>query len=473
MTVELRVALLCDAHVDTAKLDRDLWAPGPYKLQYVDHKGKDVVTDRLARSTNFPGVVAPYLFGTDPVSPSSDRSSTSIFEDEVRFHRRAAEPYSLSATSIADGVGVEEMYIDRIELLAASQGLSGRPEVREIERPAVLALQLRVRVREVDVAIDLIERLCRERAESGNSYVRGFQTHNIVYSLGELSNGIVFPSKLEEGAEGSVYSVVLDDTTNRSRGVEVSEVTQSIPDEDRMFRIAAAQPLARFHSSDVSVSRAKDEIRHLSRSWSMLFLRHGAVFQLHSPLDDRFRRFADIFFSTLYIDAVMLARLQAQLVRRWELEVGRLLESTLDSPDLGALNSELVLLLRDMAIDQSRYLIRRSVSHTGSAVSVLHVCQDVLELQERIDGLEEHVSRLAVLADRDDSARRSAAQERLSLLVTVIASVAIPVTFFVDMFQLLSIKVTSASVSVLLIISCLVSVALGSLLYKLSSRNFR
>jgi hypothetical protein len=161
---------------------------------------------------------------------------------------------------------------------------------------------------------------------------------------------------------------------------------------------------------------------------------------------DPFRSFMPIYLGTLYTDAVMLVRLQLLIVRQVETATDSLLERAAANPHLGSVSEDFENLDRQLAINSARYWMRRSESNAGNAIKIIHAIQDAMSFTTRLGALDAHIDGLARISDADAQKQYLDAHKKLATIVTLMGSVAIPVTFATDLFQLLDLPVTLLSI---------------------------
>ncbi|MDN3905745.1 hypothetical protein [Arthrobacter sp. YD2] len=427
MSVSCRLVLICDVRlIGGAENLSDEWQPGPFVETYTDHMGRDVRTDAATRATNFPASLAGRLFGT-PASQQV-RFSTGILD--VPWDRELPwtdEPILPASTTLRHA-----------ELLVAAP----EAENREGQRPGILALHLDVEGATFADAVGVANRLARQRGGQGESALHGALTYKRLRSLhASMCGGVMFPTDDDAGAEteSSIYSMIMIDQEPGTGPVEL--------DIEQAYSAASCQDPGKLHASQNALERAASSVERLSRSWSALFLRHGAAFMVHTDPDDAFRRFMPIYFGTLYTDAVMLVRLQMLIVRQMELAAESLLERAAGNPHLGAVSEDFDHLDRSLAINSARYWMRRSESNAGNSIKIVHRIQDAMSFPTRLGALDAHIDGLARLSDADAQKTYLAAQNRLATVVALIGTIAVPVTIAIDGFQLLELAVTPGNMA--------------------------
>ncbi|UVI34729.1 hypothetical protein [Brevibacterium spongiae] len=262
-------------------------------------------------------------------------------------------------------------------------------------------------------------------------------------SIDSLRSVCKFPTG-SDAAEGSIYTLTLNSRTSDSGDWAV--------DDEELYRCAALQTTEKAHSARSRIEEATKTKRSISKSWSMLALRHGASFQLHSPKEDDFRQFAPVYFHTLYTDAYMLARLQTQLLRSWERPAYSILSGTVGSDDLSSARDQMMRLERAVAVDSARYWLKKTEANTGKSISILHDAQEAQRVSQRLASLETQIATLARLAERDATNRRTKAQETLSAIAMVLAVAVFPITIANDLVSLFGIKLPSLVLVLILIV---------------------
>ena len=425
MSVVCRLVLVCDVGVTQvlAILGQD-WVPGPYVHEYTDHMGRVVHTDAASRATNFPVNLASRLFGEVNESSARTRWSTKLLN---RVWSSDGMPASRAETSLV-----------RAELLISAPNAVGGGD-----RPGVLALHFKVTAPSFAEAVQVANLLARQRGGAGASQLHGALTYGRLRTLhSDMCRGLAFPTDPGAAAEteSTIYSMMQID----QMVVDGADPTVlSIP---QAYSVASCQDPDRLHASEDALDRALNAVVPLSRSWSALFLRHGAAFLAHTTMDDAFRRFMETYFRTLYTDAVMLVRLQIQILRQTEVAIGKLLEDAATTTHLGSVSKAFEDLDRQLVINSARYWMRKSESNAGNAIKIIHSIQNAMSFDTRLDALDAQIDGLARISAADAQRKYLDSQKKLTTVVTLMGSIAIPVTFATDVYQLLGLPATLTNI---------------------------
>lgn len=426
MSVTCRLVLVCDVDVtQTAESSDGGWCAGPYVETYTDHMGRGVSTDGATRATNFPVSLAGRLFGR-----------TSGSSGQVRF---STQSLNVSWNTDVQPILSGQTSLRHAELLLSEPSALGQ----DSNRPGILALHFEVTAPSFADAVKVANLLARQRGGLGASPIHGALTYERLRGLHpELCRGLVFPTDRDFGAEteSTVYSMILiDQLTAEDADPGMLSIKQA-------YSAASCQDIERLHASGEALDRASKSVLQISKSWSALFLRHGASFVVHTDVHDPFRSFMPIYFGTLYTDAVMLVRLQLLIVRQVETAAESLLERAAANPHLGSVSDDFENLDRQLAINSARYWMRRSESNAGNSIKIIHAIQDAMSFSLRLGALDAHIDGLARLSDADAQKQYLHAHNKLATVVTLLGSVAIPVTFATDLFQVLDLPVTLLSI---------------------------
>ena len=430
MTVSSRLVLVCDVAVSSGfEGPGGGWLSGPHVETYTDHKGRTVRTDGAARASNFPASLAGRLFGNHGDTPNRTRFATGPLG--VRWDTGDVD---LPASTT----------LHHAELLIAAPGAHDGAR----NRAGVLALHFEVVAADFADAVHVANNLARQRGGSGESQLHGALTYSQLRRLHPgLCSGIVLPTDAEAGTETepTIYSrMMLDQMRGEGADPQALDVRQA-------YSAASGQDIKELHASADALDRASASALRLSRSWSALFLRHGASFLVHTEVDDPYREYMPIYFGSLYADALMLVRLQVLMVRQMESAAESLLEQAAANPHLGAVSDGFEALDRQLAVNSARYWMRRSESNAGNSVKVIHGIQDAMSFTTRLGALDAQIDGLARLSDADAQKSHLAAQNRLAAVVTLMGSIAIPVTIAIDAFQLLGLPVTAVTLAGLVV----------------------
>lgn len=455
MSVHCQLVLVCDVRLTgNFEYSSEEWQPGPFVETYTDHMRREVRTDAATRATNFPASLAGRLFGSSADPSQNVRFSTGVLD--VPWDQdlsRDGKPLLAASTTLRHA-----------ELLVSAPDAQDRAGLR----PAILALHFDVKGRTFADAVSVANSLARQRGGRGESPLHGALTYKGLRALhASMCGGLVFPT--DEDAvmetESSIYSMVLIDQEPFADPMKL--------DIKQAYSAASCQDPGQVHASEGALERASTSVEPLSKSWSALFLRHGAAFVMHTGPEDGFRRFMPIYFGTLYTDAVMLVRLQMLIVRQAELAAESLLERAAGNPHLGAVSEDFDHLDRQLAINSARYWMRRSESNAGNSIKIIHRIQDAMSFTTRLAALDAHIDGLARLSDADAQRNYLAAQNRLASVVALIGTIALPITIAIDGFQLLELEVTPFSIAGLLVAILLLGGAAWTLLSRLLPRTDR
>lgn len=279
-------------------------------------------------------------------------------------------------------------------------------------------------------------------------FVEYTRTKSSVVS-GGLSDSLVLPDSTNLEAEGSIYALTLVD---RWKDQNIHEA-----DLSELYCVAAGQPTSAIHTSYERVYSLASTRKSLSKSWTMLTLHHGAVFQLHCPIDDPYRSTAQILFKTIYTDAFMLARLQDSLVRKWENETADLLRKVSHAKGPSSSIDSLRDLDRRTLVNSTRYWIRHCYGNTGRSVELLKLARDTMGITDRFSAVLNQVKDLTDLATRDlhlqneeNQKAIEKQQNRLSQLIELLGAILLPATICMEAFQLLQYSITRSNISILI-----------------------
>lgn len=260
---------------------------------------------------------------------------------------------------------------------------------------------------------------------------------------------MVLPDSTNLEAEGSIYALTLVD---RWKDQNIHEA-----DLSELYCVAAGQPTSAIHTSYERVYSLASTRKSLSKSWTMLTLHHGAVFQLHCPIDDPYRSTAQILFKTIYTDAFMLARLQDSLVRKWENETADLLRKVSHAKGPSSSIDSLRDLDRRTLVNSTRYWIRHCYGNTGRSVELLKLARDTMGITDRFSAVLNQVKDLTDLATRDlhlqneeNQKAIEKQQNRLSQLIELLGAILLPATICMEAFQLLQYSITRSNISILI-----------------------
>lgn len=425
MSVVCHLVLVCDVGVTPVlTILGGAWVPGPYVHEYTDHRGREVKTDAASRATNFPVSLAGRLFGEVNESSDSVRWSTKLLN---RLWNTDGIPSSPVVTSLLFG-----------ELLISARDVAGGGD-----RPGVLALHFDVTAPSLAEAVLVANVLARQRGGSGGSQLHGALTYGQLRTLhSDMCRGLAFPT--DTGAavetESTIYSMMQTDQ------MVVDGADPAALSIAQAYSVASCQDPDRLHASQDALDRALNAVVPLSKSWSALFLRHGAAFMAHTSRDDAFRRFMETYFRTLYTDAVMLVRLQIQILRQAEVSIGNLLEDAATTTHLGSVSKAFEDLDRQLAVNSARYWMRRSESNAGNSIKIIHSIQNAMSFDTRLNALDAQIDGLARISAADAQKNYLYSQKKLTTVITLMGSIAIPVTFATDAYQLLGLPATFMSI---------------------------
>lgn len=435
MSIHCQLVLVCDVYLTCSPDDfaGPDWNVGPYVETYTDHVGREVRTDAATRATNFPASLAGRLLGQSADSSQQVRFTT----DDVNTRWDNHQPWNADVPAVLPAPTL----LRRAELLVSAPGVHDH----EGSRPGILALRFEITAATFADAVGVADSLARQRGRQGESQLHGALTYKMLRTLHtSISSRLSFPTDAPAGSdtESSIYSMLMIDQAAAS--VEPDKLELDIK---QAYSAASCQNPDKLHASEDALDRALNAAVPLSKSWTALFLRHGASFIVHTANDDPYRRFMPIYFGTLYADAVMLVRLQMLLVRQVEGATEALLERAATDPHLGSVSRDFEHLDRQLAINSARYWMRRSESNAGNSVKIIHAIQDAMAFTDRLAALDAQIDGLARLSEADAQKRSLEASNKLGKVVTLMGSVAIPVTIATDTFQLLGLAVTVPNIS--------------------------
>jgi hypothetical protein len=212
-----------------------------------------------------------------------------------------------------------------------------------------------------------------------------------------------------------IYSVVLDRELERPADSGDDYVQpEQLPRRDLALRAReratlntrSARPLA-----DGKADTAHTDLLELSGDWSAMVLRDGAAFVMHPG-----GRFAEaaLHTSTIYTDALALARLQARIVDELAIAAGERVYSRREIS---------IDVVRPLESDVARFRASYSATSTslpGRARELIGAMQKQLEFQTALDGLSLEVKGMSNLAQQ----HAALLAERASVLAQEAARVA-------------------------------------------------
>jgi hypothetical protein len=418
MTDTAEVVILFDVTVGTGKISSH-WRSGPYEISYKDQEGRTVITDGPARGSNFPSHVNPYLFNRHDA------------KDGVRFHFGGLSKSSDVHDESGNALGVIRLRYGEL-LLATETGLS--------RRRGVLAIHADAESDTYSGLTRMIGVLTHSRGEDRRTGNRGARAQALIKAE-ELANGLRFDDQSDTSldTEPQVYPILLVTPPEAPAQSPSENAVSASADEDFLNLYCAATGQARdgIHASPAQLEAARSRVLQWSNSWRALVARHGAAFQLQSTTDLEFPRLFRVYFHSLYIDALMLARLQGTLVRDFEREVGEAIAAASEQTNPEASRRRFNSLDRTITLTSAQYRMHGAIANTGRTMEVLRAYQTATEFPARLRAVEAQVSLLRGVADRDARTAEEDSNARKENAVKLIASIAIPVTFCTDMFQLL------------------------------------
>lgn len=476
---DVDVVFLCDVELHSDNQGLELWESGPYVFQYEDYTNRTVRTDAPTRSTNFPNTLNAYVFGKNADRGERlaaetrfhvDLASEAFFQEDSfdKLGTSGAAPSSVeSRTELSEEVEAHSRFrLNYLELLMedASAGNAASPGDKNV---AVLAVHCSFLNSSLGLVTQLAHDLAQKRGNQAQGQVRGQLLYERLMDVPAVQQlGDIFPSSHGSDVEGGVFTLVFSGHAPFPAGTAAGEDFVSSEQLKALYCAATLQPVEKAHVDITKLRDAANEVRWLSKDWSMLVRRHGAAFQLYASTASEFSRFAPIYFRTLYADAFMLVRLQDRMVRRWESESISLIGRATSRESLSAAQSEIASLSRRVAVDSVRYWIMPSAASTGRVMEILAEAQMVSMVPKRFSVVERNIQTLDELARRDVQERQAVAaeaqaraQDRLARIVLIVSATVFPLTLAGDFFNLFSIAPSVLSVSITLAVCTTIALA--------------
>jgi hypothetical protein len=437
-----RLVILVDA-VISGTVPAEKWNVGPHLIDYISQDGSPVVTDASARATNFPSTLGPFLHGHDPLHLLNGFST--------RYHSRIGSiPIDMRLVpGYTPATEKGSLVYERAELLRSTAG-------DENGNLAIMAVHTKILASSIDEGIRLVNTLTRSRAAGGGDMRRGAASISILEQANLLDDSVMITDVLlGTDSDGIAYSMVyFESAVPKAIEGPVAPPVSQITDENletgsdkldfldlQLYSAASAQSPLKTHATASRMRVAlKDTIR-LSKSWSALVLGHGAAFQVHTSQDDEYRTYMYTYFCTLYVDALMLSRIQDLLVRFYERGLNATLGLSRTDSEIDRISQRVSELDVSLAINGARYLIHGVVAHTGKSIRILSAYRDAVSLSSRLLFVENQIDNLSRLANNERLAKETSTKalkaktdSRIEQLLAMIAVVAIPVTLTSEVY---------------------------------------
>jgi hypothetical protein len=369
------LTLLFDAY-STATLDAP-WQPGA--VDVLNPHG--VVLGGIARSSFFSAPRIAQLLYDDGLGVAPTDASAPATTDRVRRWHRFVD------IEIAPGLRIRA-----VEAIVALEFASISTDFRMMEMVAHLQADAHLDSAAIVAALYPKLRVREEREE-------------FLAALAlELGGDIRFTRLNDQNVSEDerftqhgrrIYSVVLDRDLERPAETPADyEKPAPLPQRDLALRAReratlntrSARPLA-----DGKADKAHEDLLELSGDWSAMVLRDGAAFVMHPG-----GRFAEaaLHTSTIYTDALALARLQARIVDELAIAAG---ERVYSGREIS------IDVVRPLESDVARFratYCATSTSLPGRARELIGAMQTQLEFPTALDGLSGEVKGMSNLAQQ-------------------------------------------------------------------------
>lgn len=455
VSVRAAVVLLVDVLLPATTIPAG-WSTGVPVISYVDHKNVQRYTGAEERATNFPRALHSSLYSHGgPVAPRTGKPVGSLPTSPVPMEGRRlvnGAERTLSREELAvlgklpDGI---EIRVTQTEILRA------RESAGELDAVGVLGVHLSVGAPGLDELTSVLSTLAWARRK--RDVARGAPTLALLRSLGIMGpdqstqdartvdaakpGGLIRPAR-DKDVDATVYPLVLfQSATSGPRQADKSgksadgeESKKGLAESDyELYALAAGQPVSELIGHPERIEAHLSRTIRMSSSWSGLILRHGAAFRL----DDPEFQLAEVYFRTLYTDAMMLARLQDHLVRSFEADVrDAVLVTAGNRSDLAALFDRVNEVDRSLALANVRYCMPDLVSNTGKAIDMVSEYHVATAFVRRHSALTSDVESLVQLSARDLEQQQARRQGQLTWALELLGAIAIPVTVILQIAEM-------------------------------------
>lgn len=437
---------ICDVRVKPALIAQKgtAWKLGTYPIPSGTRPdGSQLYSDGKWRANYFPATMSSFLYG-------EIEGTQGLTAMPVRFHRLQEidlMPYVVSKTRRVDGKSlpnfpeVESFSIRRLEILLADR-ITDRVALAQI------ALVCDVVAKTEKQLKDVIRSFASAYGRGKHRGVRGRYLHEVIEREAPELN-IEFPTAqtLRDDTEANTYTAILLQKTPE----EVEELSKSYPEELKAYE--PVLPLLVEYSTNLSPGRIAEDIDRFdqeqenrfitfNRAGYGYFARYYATFiAIQEEQNRRFKNFI-VSFEAEYLDALLLGRLQDQMLRRSELRLVEAMAGAAHSNNLGKTSDQVLALYREIEVDSVRYWMDDASANTGKTMEVLHEYKEAIEFYKRYGVMKEHAATIMNIATRDQQEAVLESQDRIALILAIVGALVIPLPLLNDGFDFVG-KVTS------------------------------
>lgn len=430
---------ICDVRVNPELLTQaeSGWKVGTHPIPSGTRRdGSQLYSDGRWRANYFPATMSSFLYG-------DLEGSQSLTAMPVRFHsvqQIDLMPYVERKTRRVDGElvpnfpQVTEFSIRRLEILLADR-------VTDDLALAQVALVCDV-VAETETQVkDVIRSFASAYGRGAYRGVRGRYLHEVIeHEAPELN--IEFPTAqtLRDDTEANTYTAILLQKTPE----EIEEISKAYPEEFKEYE--PVLPLLVEYSTNLSPERVAEDMDRFDQEQESRFItfnrmgygyfaRYYATFiAIKEQQNKRLNNFI-VSFEAEYLDALLLGRLQDQMLRRSELRLVEAMAGAAHSNNLGKTSDQVLALYREIEVDSVRYWMDDASANTGKTMEVLREHKEAIEFYKRYGVMKEHAATIMNIATRDQQEAALESQDRIALILAIVGALVIPLPLLNDGFD--------------------------------------
>ncbi|WP_345443556.1 hypothetical protein [Rothia endophytica] len=430
---------ICDVRVRPEKIHKSsAWSQGTWAVPSGTRRdGSQLYSDGGWRAQYFPSTMSPFLYG----DMGGSKSLTMI---PVRYHHecdinvmpyiKGKERRTSDGSNMLRFPEVTHFTIRRLELLIADRVIDG-----------VALAQLAI-VSEVEANTEeQVKNVIRSFASAfgGGDYrgVRGRDLHEVVEK--ECVNShIDFPTakSLKYDTEANTYTAIFLQKSPQ----EVEEIKNGLPAGFEDYE--PFLPLLVEYTTNLTPQRAVEDKERFDQEQETRFLTFNRVgygyfaryYAAFIAVEDnggwRSQKFA-ASFEAEYLDALLLGRLQDQMLRQSELRLVQAMAGAAHSNNLGKTSDQVMALYREIEVDSVRYWMDDASANTGKTMEVLREFKKAIEFYKRYGAMKQHAETIMNIATRDQQEAALESQDRIALVLAIVGALVIPLPLLNDSFD--------------------------------------
>lgn len=449
-----------DVEVNVKELLPNYWKKGPDPKPNNPDYPKNYGSSW--RSAHFPTTLAPVLYGK-PTTNEVQQIEGVPRRHSARFNHEAVEWFRDSlARMYKKATGEEVDTVDTFTFIRAELLLFDRYQNGKTFGQFVLFTE--VESSRIGLVQDVFEIITRREIHTSptRSHVPGAMLYDYLdseifkvapgqeqgqSSIAGLTKGIYFYDNdtYLRDTEAKIYSALHLRIDEKECNEIVADVTRGgLSQKDELnidqwkviqIYLAANLRLDMIIEDEEIHRRYSDKITTIAQGRTSLVTRLGASFLTLNDVK-AYTRNSELYFYADHVDALMIGRLQDQILRHAEVDLVNAMGATSNKGNFDAITTELMTIHHNFIADSIRYWMDDVTANSGLGLVTLSKFKSAIGYQQRFDAMRTKIEDISSLSLQDQQNDLTERQEKFATILSIIGFIAIPLPLMNDGFAI-------------------------------------